>query len=71
MDEDVTAAVAVENELAGSPHVVWIAEIDHDVAGAIEDYHGVIGRQAGDNRPADRTRAASYDRDAAVIVGFA
>jgi hypothetical protein len=71
MDEYVAAAVALENELAGPSHVIRVAEVDDDVARAIKDDHGVVGQQASDNRPADRTRSPRYDRDTAVIIGSA
>ena len=70
MDKNVAAAVAIEHELGGPPYVIGVAEVDDDVAGPVEDDHGVIECQPRDDRAADRTGAARHDCDTAIFVGF-
>ena len=64
VDEDVAPAVPVQHQLGGSAHVVRLAQVDDDVAGAIEADDRVVPCQASTDRPADRARASGHHRHA-------
>jgi hypothetical protein len=63
--------VPVKDELRRPAYVVRVAQVDGDIPGAVEDDHGVVGCEPGDDRAADGTGAAGHDRDAVILVGFA
>jgi hypothetical protein len=71
VNEDVASAVPIEDELRRPAYIVRIAQVDHEISGAVEDDHSVVGCEPFDNRTPDGTGAASHDRDAVTLVGFA
>jgi hypothetical protein len=63
--------VSIEDELRRPAYVVRIAQVDDDIPGAVEDDHGVVGCEPGDNRAADGTGAAGDYSNTTVSVAFA
>jgi hypothetical protein len=58
VDKDVAPAVAVVDELRRPAYIVRVAQVDDDVAGAVEDNHRMVEREPRENRAADGTGAA-------------
>jgi hypothetical protein len=56
---------AKEHELCGPAYIIRVAQINHDIARAVEDNHGVVRCQPCGDRAADGTGAAGHDRHAA------
>src|SRR3954451_21090029 len=62
MDKNIAAAVATEDERGSPAHVVWIAKINGDLAGPIQDNDIVVARESRNDCPADRTTSSGYYR---------
>jgi len=71
VNEDVAPAVTIEDKFSGAAYVICVAQVDDDIAGAVEDDHGVVGCEARDDRAANSAGAAGHDRDSVILVGFA
>jgi hypothetical protein len=58
VDKDVAPAVAVVDELRRPVYIVRFAQVDDDVAGAVQDNRRMVERAPRENRAADGTGAA-------------
>jgi hypothetical protein len=70
VDKDVAPAVAIEHELRGPAYIIRVAQINYEIARAVQDNHGVVGCQPRGDRAADRTGAAGHDGNTAIPDGF-
>jgi hypothetical protein len=70
MDQNVTPAVAVEYVPRCAAYGIRIAQVNRDVAMAVEADHGVVRCQTGGNRAADCARPARHDGNSPVRTGL-
>ncbi len=61
MDQDVTSAVAVEYVFRCPTYGIRIAEVNRNVAVAVQNDHRVVICQANGNRATDCARPARHD----------
>src|SRR5580704_6659168 len=69
MDQDVTLPIAVEHVFRCPPHGIWIAQVNRNVAVAVQNDHRVVICQASGNRAADRARPARHDGNPPIRTG--
>jgi hypothetical protein len=70
MDQDVAPAVAVEYMSRCPAYSIRIAQVNRDVAVAVQGDHGVVRCQTGGNRAADCARPARHDGNPPVRTGL-
>jgi hypothetical protein len=70
MDQDVTTAAAVEYVFRRPPHGIRIAQVNRNVAVAVQNDHRMVIRQASGNRATDCTRPARHDGNPPIRTGL-
>ena len=70
MDEDVTSAVAVEYVFRSPPDGMRIAQVNRNVAVAVQNDHRVVIGQASGNRATDCARPARHDGNPPIRAGL-
>lgn len=70
MNQNVTPAVAVEYVSRCLAYGIRIAQVNRDVAMAVQDDHRVVWCQTGGNRAADCARPARHDGNPPVRTGL-
>jgi hypothetical protein len=60
--KNIAATEAIEDDCGSPVHVRWIAEINGDLAGAVEDDDVVVACESRNDCPADRAIASGYYR---------
>ncbi len=70
MDQDVTSPIAVEHVFRCPPHGIRIAQVNRNVAVAVQNDHRVVICQASGNRATDCARPARHDGNPLIRTGL-